>query len=215
MKLTTPLILAATALAAHGATQVTLQNFSGSVIGYPIVDNTGTPVAVADTIWQVGTFDAGFAATLDTLELDQDAAVLAAFTPTGSDGSLSRPGLFNNSISDTDSTGALGAASTPLYAVVTYTPAAGPAQALVFNFGSTFPMQDGAGAANVDFGRVIDINDVVFGNKTLVPADTSVFPAPLQKDEFSRGITFDAIPEPSTGLLAGLAGLALLARRRR
>jgi len=217
MKLTTPLILAASAVMAQGATQVTLQNSSGSTIGYPIVDNTGTPIAVANSKFQVGTFDQAFADTLGTLDtLTADQAVLAAFTPTGADGIFARAGLFNSTISGADNTGALGAGSAPLYAVVTFTPAVGLPQALVFNFGSTFPVQDGAGNAAVDFGRVITVGDIVFGNKTLVAADVSGFPGPLQKDEFRQGFTFDdAIPEPSTSLLAGLAGLALVARRRR
>ncbi|YCM42111.1 PEP-CTERM sorting domain-containing protein [Verrucomicrobiaceae bacterium 227] len=219
MKVTTPLILVATAVMAQGATQVTLQNTQGSTIGYPIVDNTGTPIAVANSKFQVGTFEQAFADSLGTLDtLTADEAVLAAFTPTGADGVFARDGLFNSTIAGADNTGDLGASNTPLFAVVTYTPEGGASQALVFSFNSTFPTQDGAGNAAVDFNRVITVDDIVFGSKNLVAADVSGFPGPLQKDEFRMGFTFDqgdAIPEPSTSLLAGLAGLALVARRRR
>lgn len=198
---------------ANAATNVTLQNFSGVSSGNPIVDNTGTPIDNSLSSWAVGTFETAFAdglSGLDTVTADQ--AVIDAFTQSGASGSLSINGLFNGTVESDSGNANDGAA---LYALVTYNAAAG-VQALVFDLGRAFPTQDGAGNASVDLGRLLTTDDVAFGNTNPVTADTSTLPAPFAG--FNQGITFDVggvIPEPSTGLLSLVAGLGLLARRRR
>jgi hypothetical protein len=197
---------------ANAATNVTLQNFSGVSSGNPIVDNTGTPIDNSLSSWAVGTFETAFAdglSGLDTVTADQ--SVIDAFTQSGASGSLSIDGLFNGTV-ESDSGNANAGES--LYALVTYGAGAG-VQALVFDLGRAFPTQDGAGNASVDLGRLLTTDDVAFGNTIPVTADTSTLPPPFAG--FNQGITFDAgvIPEPSTGLLSLIAGLGLLARRRR
>ena len=200
-------------VAANAATNVTLQNFSGNSSGNPIVDNTGTPIDNSISSWAVGTFDATFAAGLsglDTLTADQD--VIDAFTQSGSAGNLALGGLFNTSISDVDNGNANAGES--MYALLTYDNPGG-VQALVFDLGAAFPTQDGAGNGSLDLGRILTAGDVAFGNTSPVTADPSTLPSAFAG--FTTGITFDAavIPEPSTGLLSLIAGLGLLARRRR
>ena len=198
---------------ANAATNVTLQNFSGTTAGNPIVDNTGTPIDNSLSSWAVGTFESAFAdglSGLDTLTADQ--AVIDAFSQSGDSGGLSIDGLFNATV-ESDSGNAN--ANAPLYALVTFN-GAGGVQALVFDLGRDFPTQDGAGNASVDLGRLLTTDDVAFGNTNPVFADTSTLPPPFAG--FTEGITFDAgavIPEPSTGLLSLIAGLGLLGRRRR
>ena len=198
---------------ANAATNVTLQNFSGVSSGNPIVDNTGTPIDNSLSSWAVGTFETAFADGLSGLDtVTDDQAVIDAFTQSGADGGLSINGLFNATVESDSGNANAGAA---LYALVTYNAAAG-VQALVFDLGSVFPTQDGAGNASVDLGRLLTADDVAFGNTNPVAADTSTLPAPFAG--FNQGITFDVggvIPEPSTGLLSLIAGLGLLARRRR
>lgn len=213
MKLKLLVLGVAIPAAANAATNVTLQNFSGISSGNPIVDNTGTPIDNSLSSWAVGTFETAFAdglSGLDTVTADQ--AVIDAFTQSGASGSLSINGLFNGTV-ESDSGNANAGES--LYALVTYNAAAG-VQALVFDLGRAFPTQDGAGNASVDLGRLLGTDDVAFGNTSPVTADTSTLPPPFAG--FNQGITFDAggvIPEPSTGLLSLIAGLGLLARRRR
>ena len=192
MKLKTILLSVTSVTAAHGATTVTLANFAGASSGLPIVDNTGTPIAKADSLLQVGTFTQAFADSLgglDTRTSDQD--VIDAFTAAGTGRGMTFDGLFNGSI-DSDSDGFLGAAATPLYALITYTPAGADPQAMVLNFGNTFPEQNAVGAASVDLGRSIALGDVVFGNTaSTVPVSVDSFPPPLQNDNFKQGLTFD------------------------
>ena len=198
---------------ANAATNVTLQNFSGISSGNPIVDNTGTPIDNSLSSWAVGTFETAFADGLSGLDtVTDDQSVIDAFTQSGASGSLSINGLFNGTVESDSGNANAGAA---LYALVTYNAAAG-VQALVFDLGRAFPTQDGAGNASVDLGRLLTADDVAFGNTNPVTADPSTLPAPFAG--FNQGITFDVggvIPEPSTGLLSLIAGLGLLARRRR
>ena len=198
---------------ANAATNVTLQNFSGVSSGNPIVDNTGTPIDNSLSSWAVGTFETAFADGLSGLDtVTDDQSVIDAFTQSGASGSLSINGLFNGTV-ESDSGNANAGES--LYALVTYGAGAG-VQALVFDLGRAFPTQDGAGNASVDLGRLLTTDDVAFGNTNPVSADTSTLPPPFAG--FNQGITFDVggvIPEPSTGLLSLIAGLGLLARRRR
>ena len=194
MKLKTILLLVTSVTAAHGATTVSLANFAGASSGLPIVDNTGTPIAKADSLLQVGTFIQAFADSLgglDTRTSDQD--VIDAFTATGTGRGMTFDGLFNGSI-ESDSDGTLGAAGTPLFALITYTPAGADPQAMVLSFGNTFPEQNAVGVASVDLGRSIALGDVVFGNTaSTVPVIVDSFPPPLQNDNFKQGLTFDAL----------------------
>jgi hypothetical protein len=191
MKKITLLSLAATVAASQGATTVSVGNATLPTSGYAIVDNTGAAVAAADSKVWVGTFDAGFAAGLGGLDTaTDDQLVLDNFTAAADASNFLANGLFNTAIQGADGDGSLGAASTPLFIVVT-----SGDEVLVFDFGG----------------------EVVFGNNQPV-AVTSGLPPFATGAAWANGITFNAggaIPEPSTSLLAGLAGLALVSRRRR
>lgn len=215
MKLKALLALGVTVTAANAATSITLRNFDGGS-GLPIVDNTGTPIVKDGAAFAVGTFDSVFAGTLGTLDtVTSDAAVIAAFQSAGDAGSFAQNGLFSGTV-EVDSDGSLGAGEdTPLYGLITYDDGGGTVQAMVVSFGTNFPKQNDAGAAAEGFK--VDETTVVFGNPEPVPNNDQGLPGPLQ-GRYAQGLTFDAgavIPEPSTSLLAGLAGLALAVRRRR
>jgi hypothetical protein len=214
MKKITLLSLAATVAASQGATTVSVGNATLPTSGYAIVDNTGAAVAAADSKVWVGTFDAGFAAGLGGLDTaTDDQLVLDNFTAAADASNFLANGLFNTAIQGADGDGSLGAASTPLFIVVT-----SGDEVLVFDFGgeASFPQQNATGAGAIDLG-IVEPGDVVFGNNQPV-AVTSGLPPFATGAAWANGITFNAggaIPEPSTSLLAGLAGLALVSRRRR
>ena len=213
MKLKLTTIFGLATVAANAATNSSIANFAIPTSALPIVDNAGNPIATGDSSIQFGSFSDAFAATLGDLDtLTADDAVIAAFSATGPVGVFTQPGLFN-AVLQTDGSGVLGdaAGDNGAYALVTWTGGAST-QALVIDLGQAFPKQV-AGNANLTLGRAIELGDVAFGNDTLVAADTSALPGVFQ--QFNQGITFDAIPEPSTGLLSLIAGLGLLARRRR
>ena len=212
LKLITALGLA-TGLA-NAATSTSLANFSLPTAAVAIVDNAGNPIAAGSSTIQFGSFTDAFAATLgglDTLTADQ--AVIDAFTPSGNVGAFSADGMFGV-LTDTDGTGDLGRAATDngAYALITYNSPDG-VEAMVLSFGQAFPEQDDTNNAELKIDGIVGADNVAFGNPALVPSNNSGLPVPFQG--FDQGLTFNAIPEPSTGLLSLIAGLGLLARRRR
>jgi len=216
MKLKLATILAASATVASAATSVTLRNFENATTGLPIVDNTGAVLPTGELLWAVGTFDAAFAATLGDLDTEaSDATVLAEFTQSGSAGAFNFDGLTSRTVTADDS-GALGATGTnPLYVVVKHSPAGGDVNVMVLDFAINWPTQDDGGNATTGTLTVALDNVLYGGDATVAVTDQGNIPGAFT---FADGITFDngnAIPEPSTSLLASLAGLALIARRRR
>lgn len=211
MKLATLLTIGATIATASAASNITIKNFSGAG-GLPLVDNTGAVIAKDAISWDVGSFEQAFADTLASLDtLTSDAAVLAGFTSARTaletdPGSFNFDGLFSGTLA-TDDGGAL--TGSPLYAIATHGD-----DVMVFSFGDLFPVQDGAGNAAVEF-EVADGSEVVYGGAVTPVTDWGTVPASLQPRIGSDGLNFNAIPEPSTGLLSLIAGLGLLARRRR
>lgn len=212
MKLTTILILGATASFANAATSVSLRNFFSATEGLPLVDNTGAVIAIGELSFQAGTLAAGALETIATLNPDtDDATVTSLFTPSGGSGGPNFAGLFNGAIGDVDNGGALGTANTPLYILVTR--AGG--DVILFDAGGSFPVQVAGNAATTL--EVRDASAVLFGGTVGPVTNDSLLPAALQGG-FANGLGFNSgvvIPEPSTGLLAAIAGLALAARRRR
>ena len=210
--------------ASFAVTNVTFQNFSGVTSGFPIVDNTGTPIASTDLRIEVGTFSDAFAGTFSALDLStSDADVAAAFTPTGSSvpaNPTNIDGVFNTVIGDADSGNSLVGQS--VFLVITDTSSA-DLNLIVLDLGTSFPTQDASGAGTIPSIQ-IDLTNVVFGFVGEDGLGAAVDTTNLEAlnagfaTGFENGIAFDAfdaIPEPSTSLLAGLAGLALVARRRR
>lgn len=210
MKLTTLLIIGATAASASAATSVSLRNFFGATDGLPLIDNTGTVIALGELSFQAGTISADGLEQIRGLNPEtDDATVTSLFTPTGSPKAPSFAGLFNGATTDADEGGALGTAGTPLYILVTRT----DGDVILFDAGASFPVQVAGNAA--EGLEVRDASAVLFGGGISPVVDDSNLPAPLQGN-YANGLSFNTvIPEPSTSLLAGLAGLALVARRRR
>lgn len=216
LKLTTALLLLP--VCSYAATNVAFNNLNGFTVGYPVVDNNGVPLDSADFSIQVGSFAQDFIDGIGALDpASDDDAVIAAFAPTGSSvapAPANLPGLFNTSVPDADGAGN-SLKDESIFLLLT-----GPdSNVIVYEFGVTFPEQDSFGNGSVS-PVTMDPSKVLFGytgqDGTGVPVDTSLLPGPLQNNAgFEKGVTFEAIPEPSTGLLAGLAGLALIARRRR
>lgn len=214
----TKLIALTCAVAAQGyaATNVGLVNFAGAAGGLPIVDNAGLPIDSGDLLLWTGTFDSAFIDGIGDLNIDtDDQVVLDAFTASGTPVNAvptNLPGLFNTSVTDADNGNSL--INEPVYLVVQDTSAAG-AQVMVIDLNVTFPEQDATGAGAIP-GSLLSSTDVLFGS-TGWATDTTPLEAlsPAFGTGFEEGISFDTIPEPSTTLLAALAGLGLVARRRR
>ena len=208
-------ILALTALlpiAVSAQTSVSISNFTGTTQGFPIVDNTGVPIASGDLSVQFGTFANDFIDALPALStMTDDAQVTAAFTPTGVfEATPSNvPGLFNLQGSGLDAGNSL--LGQDIFVLV-----AGPDdQVIVFETGAVFPEQDVTGAASLP-SIAFSPDELVFGD-AFVGVNTESLEAVNAGfgEGFETGIAFEAVPEPSTSLLAGLAALGLVARRRR
>lgn len=209
---------------AVAATNVGFLNFQGITRGVPIVDNTGVPIASTSLQLSVGTFAPAFVAGIGSLNTStDDQAVVDAFSVSGTPVTAipnNLPGLFNTSVSDADNGNSLQGQA--VYLMISDTRGATP-NVIVVDLGATFPQQDVTGAAGID-GTFLAFSSVIFGDTGAeglgVPVNTATLEA-LNAGfgtGFERGIGFDSgvvIPEPSTGLLAAIAGLALAARRRR
>lgn len=215
LKVTTALIVSM--VSANAATSVSLRNFFSASEGLPLVDNSGAVIPGAELTFEAGTISEADLLTIGGLDsTTDDAQVISFFTPatsaTGTPGSANFAGLFNGS-SDADDGGALGTATSPLFILVSRTEGGSVTDVLLFNAGQAFPVQNaGNAAAGLE---VRDASDVVFGGGVVPVQDDSALPVPLQGG-FGSGLSFNsAIPEPSTSLLAALAGLGLVARRRR
>jgi hypothetical protein len=214
----TKLIVLSCAAMSHcySATNVGIVNFTGNVSGVPIVDNAGVPIDSGNLLLWTGTFDSAFIANIGNLNIDtDDQVVLDAFTPSGTAVAANPapfPGLFNTSVSDADNGNAL--LGQDVYLVIQDTSAAA-AQLMVIDLNVAFPQQDATGAAAIP-GTVLTPDQVIFGSTGWVTDTTSLEALNAGfATGFEEGISFDSIPEPSTSLLAALAGLGLIARRRR
>jgi hypothetical protein len=212
MKLKLTALLALTVAGASAQTAVSLRNFFGPTEGYPIVDNTGAVIDASELSFEAGTIsDAG---ALSALTAAQDAEAIALFTPAtsagGGAGIANFAGLFNGSTPADDGNGLDGQ---DLFIMVSRTVGGSVTDVMIFDAG-TFPTQSAGNAATGL--EVRDASDVVFGGFVSPVSDDSALPGPLQGN-YTTGLSFsgDVIPEPSTSLLAALAGLGLVARRRR
>lgn len=212
MKLTTLLIIGATACVSNAATSISLRNFFGPTDGLPLVDNTGAIIPGGELTFQAGTVDAAGLAQIAGLDTEtDDVTVTSLFTASGGSRGANFAGLFNSAVGDADTGGALGTADTPLYILVTRT----GGDVMLFDAGQSFPAQV---AGNASAGlEVRDATAVLFGGAVVPVTNDAALPGALQGN-YANGLAFGVttgVPEPSTSLLAGLAGLALAVRRRR
>jgi hypothetical protein len=177
----------------------------------PILDNTGAPIALGSGYVAAGTFSALPAGIEDVK------ANFSAFGDGTSDFSngLGAPGFFNKTRSASIP---LGTATAPVgenvYIVIgDGSTLADSSDFVVFNPNLVFGTENAVGAGGLD----ININS------DAVTPESVLWGTIVTDVDTGLGVTFTeglqigviTIPEPSTSLLAALAGLAFAARRRR
>ena len=213
MKLKLVAISALGTFAANAQTTVNAANFSGTTTGAPIVDNTGSPIASGSLSWVVGSFDPAFdQSQIDALTSDDDAIIAANFVADSPSQTFTFDGLFNGSVGGLDAGNTL-IGEDVYIAIGNNADFALADNFIILNMGAAWPEQNPQGA--IDLGRSLDPGDITVGDLADNVKVDELFGPFAGNANFSRGIRFDAIPEPSTGLLSLIAGLGLLARRRR
>ena len=192
--------LMATSLISNAQLNVVTANFQGGASGLAIVDNAGFPIAV-DVF--VGTFGAG--ADFNTVTLDD-------FNQLGGSLPQFQPGLFNGAFPDAiiDATNSSIFVGSPAQVVATGDFGSGP-DFVVFDIGQVFQEPDPNIPATSDLGSTFFTE----GGQILRGEETE-----LQGELFNPAFVFTTavtapIPEPSAALLAGLALVGGLVRRRR
>ena len=177
----------------------------------PVLDNTGTAIGLGSGFVAAGTF-ASVPGSIDEVR---------SFTPFG-DGtsafqnSVGAAGFFDNSRSAPIPQGTVDApVGASVYLVMgDGADLASSTDFAVFDPGLVFGTENAVGAGALD---------IVINSDTLT-ADSLVYGTIVTNVDTGLGLDFDeaiqlgegaVIPEPSTSLLAALAGLALAARRRR
>jgi hypothetical protein len=193
--------LAAMSVSAFGA-NITVTNNQGPVNTQSVVDNSGA--AVEGGFAAIGTFDVAQLVTLSS-GADLDAA-FSIFD--GASGSVGTQTIFNgvynfsNNGSDIGATGFSG----PIHLVIgNGADLASSTEAAILEIGS-FPTSEPA------------VSTIFVNNASATPflGDFDTFtlqPATVPRQ--NPALRLAAIPEPSSSLLIGLAGLSLLIRRRR
>ena len=177
----------------------------------PVLDNTGAAIGLGSGFVAAGTF-ASVPGSIDEVR---------SFTPFG-DGnsafqnSVGAAGFFDNSRSAPIPQGTVDApVGASVYLVMgDGADLASSTDFAVFDPGLVFGTENAVGAGALD---------IVINSDTLT-ADSLVYGTIVTNKDTGLGLVFDeaiqlgegaVIPEPSTSLLAALAGLALAARRRR
>lgn len=209
--LLTTALLATSILGASAATTATVRNFTSFTAGLPTLDNNGDPISGS---YAVGFYPSGFDFTQDGTDvrdgLTQFGAELNNFVFTGLIGA---PNSTDDSIPKEGGSPFTGK---DIYVVFGDQGTLASSTLFgVFKVNSQFQDENAADLGTAAADVLPGNGDVVYGN---VIAPNSQ-PPENGSLNFSEGLQLvanaDAIPEPSTSLLAGLAGLALAARRRR
>ncbi len=205
--LSTGIAFLALSTASNAYTISFLNIASADATAVPILDNTGTPIAQGSGFVAVGTF-----AVVPT-----DNAGVQAFNVFGSGATafangINADGFFDNSSSDAIPAGTVSApVGQSVYLVIgDGSSLATSSNFAVFDPGMVFGTENAVGAGGLD----LNLSNVT------VTEDSLVLGTLLTDVDTGLGVTFEkgialGIPEPSTSLLAGLAGLALAVRRRR
>lgn len=200
----------------NAATSVSGTNLTGNPVagftGVPITDNVGAPIAFS---YAAGTFTS----VPDFLAPSLDLSGFSSFSTSDESGTgnPAAPGLFGAP-----------------YAISAVQNTGSNAFVLIGN-GATF----GASTDYIVLDLGLTAKDEVVGNGSLsfsllsntagnhtgdsgtltiergVPTIVQGYAAPFDSLNGQSGLTFGPIPEPSTSLLAGLAGLTILIRRKR
>jgi hypothetical protein len=207
--LLTTVLVVSSGLLASAVTTATTRNFAGLTNGLPILDNAGNPIS--------GSYAVGFYA--DDFDFTQDApAVRSGLVQFGSElNTFVFPGLVGTPNSTQDNIPKEGGSqfSGKNIFVLFGDQSTLDSSTLVgvFKLNGQF-QNENAADQGVALADVFPGNgELVFGN-LVAPASQPTAPAAFN---FAQGIQLVgvAVPEPSTGLLSALAGLALVARRRR
>jgi hypothetical protein len=194
--------LAAMSVSAFGAS-ITVTNNQGPVNTQSVVDNTGA--AVEGGVAAIGSIsDVGALATLGS-----GADLASLFTEfDGASGSVGSVGVFNGVYNfSNDGSSIVGSpfAGAPIYLVLgNGGDLASSTQAAVLEIGSFPTSEPAVSTIFVNNTSTVLLGD--FDSFTLQPATV-----PRQ----NPALALVGIPEPSSSLLIGLAGLSLLIRRRR
>ena len=198
---------AAVAGSSFAVTTVNLNNREFPAVadnGLTITDNAGNPLSGVN--FGVGTFSGGFGSAA---EISANFTALSEATTTGVH--FDQNVIVNNSPQDDSQVFVV------FYGNIDGTAAADFASAtefIVIAGNNTFKTEDPvtqAAAAPVQLQNSLDENGLAaYGTPTT--ADTSGIVGPFAN--FTNGVTFGNVPEPSTALLS-LVGLAFVARRRR
>lgn len=213
--------VALTAVGAQAATSVSGANLAPDGLGgfnaVPIVDNAGNPVPF---VYAAGTFGGA------TDFAGDSGSIFGAFTnfsSTGAQGAEnpSLDGLFGPSYS-IQSANLQGVGSPVFILIGNGGTLATSSDYIVLNLGFNLAAEV-VGAGSISFNLNADSStDHTGANGAVsllrgfgVTVSDGSYNAPFTSVNGQEGITFGVIPEPSTSLLAGLAGLALVVRRRR
>lgn len=177
----------------------------------PVVDNTGAPIALGSGFVAAGTF-ASVPGSIDEVR---------SFTPFG-DGnsafsnSIGVGGFFDGNRSAPIPAGTVDApVGASVYLVIgDGADLASSTEFAVFDPGLVFGTENAVGAGALDIiidSDALTPDSLVYGN-IITDVDLEIGVTFAEGIQLSNGAV---IPEPSTSLLAALAGLALAARRRR
>jgi hypothetical protein len=206
------LALGAMVQISSAAVSVTGTNFSADFLqGIMITDNTGAVLPAGGTSASIafGNFDA-----ID-FNTANGAAVLAAFNQNGSGNGGMNPafgGAFNTTRADAatslDSSDSF-TGSNIFIVIGNGTTLAGSTDFVVYDSGVAWPQEVAVVGASVTV-RTYQ-GTLLYG----IPTVVSGAGGPFAVNNGKAGVTFGQIPEPSSSLLFGAAGLALLIRRKR
>ncbi len=177
----------------------------------PVVDNTGAPIALGSGFVAAGTFAAAPTSKEEVLLFTAFGDGNSAFS-----NSIGVGGFFDGNRSAPIPAGTTDApVGASVYLVIgDGADLASSTDFAVFDPGLVFGTENAVGAGALDI--IIDSDALT--------ADSLVYGTIATNVDLGIGVTFDegiqlgegaVIPEPSTSLLAALAGLALAARRRR
>ncbi len=208
--LLTSVIFASSVIASSAVTTATVVNFKSLTNGLPILDNSGTPIAAPS--YAVGFF-------ADDFDFTQDgAAIRSGLTQFGDElnsfnftGLIAAPNSTNDNIPKEGGSPFSGKNVYVLFG--DENSLAGSNNFGVFKTNTVFEDENQADLGVALPEVVPGSGEVVYG---ILRAPTSQ-PTGGPAFDFAQGIELvgTAVPEPSTGLLTALAGLALVARRRR
>lgn len=204
---TTALVLAFAGLAG-ATTTVGLNNFNfpnTAENGITIVDNAGNPLSNVN--FGIGTFSGAVASDA--------AGIRAGFSELGNGSTQAIHFAFATDANNSASTDASPEDGSPIY-VVFYGNADGSAAAdlasaadyIVFEGNANYIVENPVLGATVQ----VDLQRSMIAYGTEVESNNNGVVGPFTA--FTNGVTFGAIPEPSSALLS-LVGLAFVARRRR